>query len=337
VAANDSAEIPNENIVKLLRNKLRHELTTRTGFVFGTTALILLLGALFYWPIKLTKNGKLTDLEQFLFQLFLVGLAGAISWVIAKRQEERNVLTKQKALASSALRRIASIASAARRLAEGIESRKLSAKSSPDWTEMKPIQRTLLFELFDGLGRQVVEMRDNIGASEGDWRDILPEEFALKRLAEAEILDLREAAIQQKQQLLEEMQKTLGRGETRTQEQISALKEAFASKLDATEKSLSVKVEQIQSRLPPTIMPSASGLNFLSGFDITPSKLEDLFIGVPKFDPALYSVPRQSGLLTVSPIADNPVDASPASEPDEDIQLKNGSEKPKSTGPPDKK
>lgn len=334
MAAKDSAEVPSDNILRLLWNKFRLELVTRTGFVIGTTLLILLLCALFYWPIRVTENGKLTDLEQFLFQLFLVGLAGAISWVIAKRQEERNVLTKQKALASSAVRRIGSIASAAGRLAEVIESRKLAAKSGPDWTEMKAIQRTLLFELFDGLSRQVVEIRDNIGASEGDWRDILPEEFALKRQAEAEILDLRETAIQQKQQLLEEMQETLGRGETRTQEQISALKDTFANKLDATEKSLSLKVEQIQSRLPPTIMPSASGLNFLSAFDVSNFKFDEVFPNVPKFDPTFFSVPGQPGLLTIPSVSINPTDAA---EPVDGIQGEKESDKTKPTSPPEKK
>jgi hypothetical protein len=277
-------EIPDGNFAYLLWRRLRRELLERPGFVLGTLAALILLAGIFYWPIRVTKYGKLTDMEQMLFQLFLVALSGAISWVLAKRKEEQNVLTKQKALARSAVRRIASIAAASGRLAEITELRKVEMKSASEWNQINATQRILLYELVAGLSRQIAEMRDNIEASEGDWRDILPEEFAKKQQAETEILKAREAAIKEQQRALEELQKVLLQGEARTAQEIAALKETFASQLSATAESLSVKVEQIRSREPTSFLSSYSTMpnitigrsypisyNVIGGDDLVPN------------------------------------------------------------------
>jgi hypothetical protein len=308
-----------ENFIYVLWKRFRNELLARPGFVFGIILAVLLLAALFYWPVRITRYGKLNDLDQVLFQLFLVALSGAISWVLAKRQEERNVLAKQKALANSAVRRIASIAAAAARLGEAIEARKVQAKSSTDWIEMEATHRILMFELFDSLSRQVMEMRDNIEASEGDWRDILPEEFAKKEQAESEILKAREVALQQKQKVLEELQQALTRGEARTAEQISALKAGFAQQLQATAQNLSLTIEQIRSRLPSTVVASGvSGWQNTSPmtFVAAPSFLSDQYPNNMLFgtnSPILFNIegplPRVVPDLSKSPAANEVADA----------------------------
>ncbi len=191
-----------------------------------------MLAGLFYWPIKVTKSGKLTDLEQLLFQLFLVALPATISWALAKRKEEENVLARQKVLAKSAVRRISSIGAAASRLSKIIEGRKTVIASAPEWAKMDATQRSLLLELFDGLSRQLTEMQDNIEAAESDWRDILPEEFAKKEEVQREILHAREIAVSEREKAYAELEQAVAHGEARTAEQIAALNQRLGKQLE---------------------------------------------------------------------------------------------------------
>jgi hypothetical protein len=243
----------------VLWKKARMEILARPVFYASMLALILLLSGLFYWPISISRSGKLTDLEQVLFQLFLVALSAVLSWSLAKRAEERNVLASQKSLARSAVRRIGSIGAAAGRLKDTVERRKTEIRSDKLWAEIETPRRALLFELFDGISHQVAEMRDNIAASEDDWLDILPEEFAKRQQAEQEILKEREVAIEEMGKAYAELLATLQKGEARTSEQISALNAAIAKQVESVEQRLSVKVEQIRSALP-------SSLNVSYGF-----------------------------------------------------------------------
>lgn len=137
-----------------------------------------------------------------------------------------------KALAKSAVRRISSISAAANRLNDRIEARKSAITSGTEWVPADPTQKALLFEQFDGLSRQVAEIRDNIAASEGDWRDILPEEFAKKEEVERKILQEREIAIEAREKAFAEAQQTLKRGEGKTAEQLAA-PNSFARKCQA--------------------------------------------------------------------------------------------------------
>jgi hypothetical protein len=250
-----------ENFITILWRRGRSELLHRPLFIFGVVASLILLAAFFYWPIRITKYGKLTELEQLLFQIFLVALPAVVSWALAKRKEQQNVLATQKALARSAVRRISNIGAAANRLAEVIEERKGIIRSGTDWSELDSTRRSLLFELFDGLSRQVTEIRDNITASEGDWRDILPEEFAKKEEVEREILKARELAIEERERAYSEREQALVKGEARSVEQIKALDTRLAKQLESVERRLTVKVEQIRSQLSrnTSFAPAASG------------------------------------------------------------------------------
>lgn len=275
-----------DNFLKLLWVKFRSELLGRPLFYFLLFIGFLFLGALFYWPIRVTKYGRLTDLEQLLFQIFLVVLSWIISWALAKKEEEKNVLAKQKALARSAVRRISGIGSAAARMSEIIETRKASVKSAPEWVSMDEAHRSLFYELFDGLSRQVTEMRDNIAASEGDWRDILPEEFAKKEQAEREILLARERAIEDIEKANDELQKALIQGEARTSEQITALKEGLAKQLAAVEQRLLVNVEKIQSQLPSPVSTATYGSQFAYGLQ----PLSSLVFPAERIDPQYQGI-----------------------------------------------
>ncbi len=252
----------NDNFVAVLWGKCRSELLNRPLFIFGVVTSFIFLAGFFYWPIRVTRYGKLTELEQVLFQIFLVALPAIVSWALAKRKEQQNVLATQKALAKSAVRRISSIGAAANRLAEVIEARKTVIKSGVDWSELDSTRRSLLFELFDGLSRQVAEIRDNITASEGDWRDILPEEFAKKEEIEREILKVRELAIAEREKAYKDREQALAKGEARTAEQITALDTRLAKQLENVEQRLTVKVEQIRSQLSTntSFTPAASGV-----------------------------------------------------------------------------
>lgn len=246
--------------ITLLWKRVRAELLARPLFYLATFVSIVMLAGLFYWPINITRNGKLTDLEQFLFQLFLVALPAGISWALAKRKEEQYVLTKQKALASSAVRRISSISAAASRLTDIIEARKAAVMSGTEWVEMDAVRKKLFYELFDGLSKQVVEMRDNIAASEDDWRDILPEEFAKKAAAEREILKERELAIKEMEKAYAELRGALEKGEARTSEQIAALNSLIAKQIQSVEQRLSIKVEQIRAQSLSPVVSTVSAL-----------------------------------------------------------------------------
>jgi hypothetical protein len=248
-------ESSHKNFVVVLWKRFRSELLARPLFVGGLFTSLVMFAALFYWPIKVTKSGKLTDLEQLLFQIFLVALPASISWALAKRKEEENVLVRQKVLARSAVRRISSIGAAASRLSKIIDVRKTAITSAPEWAKMDATQRSLLFELFDGLSRQLTEMQDNIEASEGDWRDILPEEFAKKKEAEREILQAREIAVREKERAYAELEQALAQGEARTAEQIATLNQRLGKQLETVEERLLLKVEQIRSQLPSSLSP----------------------------------------------------------------------------------
>lgn len=287
---------PNELWISVLWKRCRSELLARPLFYLVTFVTIVMLVGLFYWPIRVTKYGKLTDLELILFQLFLVALPAAISWALAKRKEEQNVLAKQKALARSAVRRISSIGAAAGRLADVIELRKTAVTSAPQWSEMDTTRKALLYELFDGLSKQVVEIRDNIEASEGDWRDILPEEFAKKEAVEREILRERELAIEEREKTYKELQVALEKGEARTAEQIAALKEAVARQIATVGERLSVKVEQIKSQPPfnvspfsispgnltPFLGPSTLAPDKITFVDLTPFSSPNIAVAAPE-------------------------------------------------------
>jgi hypothetical protein len=281
----------NENFVVLLWKMCRSELLARPLSLFGLFFSLVMLGALFYWPIKVTKSGKLTDLELLLFQLFLVALPAAISWALAKRKEEQNVLARQKVLARSAVRRISSIGAAASRLSKIIEIRKTAVASAPEWAKMDVTQRSLLFELFDGLSRQLTEMQDNIEASEGDWRDILPEEFAKKKEVEREILQAREIAVSEREKAYAEREQAMAQGEARTAEQIAALNQRLGKQLEAVGERLLLKVEQIRSQLPSGLSPgfAVSGVvsslyGNPSNFQLEPSLLPNWLTALPSVE-----------------------------------------------------
>jgi hypothetical protein len=150
----------------------------------------------------------------------------------------------------------------------------------------------------------------------------------MKRQAEAEIFEAREMALQQKQRVLEELQQALARGEVRTQEQISALREAFASKLDATAQSLSLKVEQIQSRLPSAVVPSASGLYLLSGVDPSPLKFDNPFFKIPDSTITVFGGPEKHKMFPSSPVVGSPVSTKSSPQAEESSQLKKDVDKP---------
>jgi hypothetical protein len=320
MANSASATADNENFVAVLWGKIRSELLNRPLFIFGVAASFILLAAFFYWPIRITKYGKLTELEQVLFQIFLVALPATVSWALAKRKEQQNVLATQKALARSAVRRISNIGAAANRLAEVIEERKSIIRSGTDWSELDSTRRSLLFELFDGLSRQVTEIRDNITASEGDWRDILPEEFAKKEEIEREILKARELAIEEREKAYGEREQALAKGEARSVEQIKALDTRLAKQLENVEQRLTVKVEQIRSQLSrnTSFAPAASGMiNVGSLLDSGGQWLP----GPVRFDSDPYQrVNWPLGPLTIS--------GKTGEKPIDEVEKKNGKEDP---------
>jgi hypothetical protein len=268
MGAEPQKETPKEIWFIVLWDKFRAELLARPVFHFAMVVMTVLLAGLFYWPIRITRNGKLTDLEQILFQLFLVALPAAISWSIAKRKEEQNVLAKQKALARSAVRRISNIADAAARLNQVTDARKGAVMSGPEWSDIDGVRKKLLYELFDALSKQVVEIRDNIAASQDDWRDILPEEFAQREAAQREILKERELALEETQKAYSELQAAFQKGEARTTDQIKAFNNLIAKQIQSVEQRLSIKVEQIRSQLQPSVLSTHSA--------VTPSFLNNL-------------------------------------------------------------
>jgi hypothetical protein len=254
-------ESANRWFLLLLWKKVRDRLVERPLSFITLLFTLLFIGGLFYWPIKIQRSGKLTDLDQFLFQLFLVGLSGAFSWSLAKRKEEETVLEKQRSLARSAARRIRDITTSAGRLLNEVESCKAELNTHSEWFQLDIVRTRLIIELFDGLARQIIETQSNIAASVEDWRDILPEEFARKEEAEKEILKAQERALHETSALYDklysELKKTQEQGGARTSEQIEELSKLVAEQLANVEKGLSIKVEQIRASAGNALPPPA--------------------------------------------------------------------------------
>ena len=238
----------NEAATPALEAKTRPPLSGKISFIIGISCALVLGVGLFVWTVVISRSRQLSPLEQTLFQLFLVALSGLFTWVVAKRSERENVLASQKALARSAVRRINSIAASANRLASNIDRCRSEIASTPVWSNIDPVRQNLLLEMFDGLGRQVAENKDNIAASSQDWRDILPEEFEKQAEAEREILKAREVALEEKRKVILDLQNQIERGNVQTDEQITQLRNLMGEQIANLEKQLLLKIDQIRSQ-----------------------------------------------------------------------------------------
>ena len=243
--------------VGVIWQKCRSELIKRPQLYAGVVLGVIAFAAMFYWPVKVTSTGKMTDLQQVLFQMCIVAFSVFFSWILAKKSEETNILAKQRALASSAVRRISGILAAATRLGAAIEVRKEAVKAASVWRDVDPVRALLIWEYFDSLGKHVTEMRDNIVASENDWRDILPEEFAKKEEIESEIRQAEEGALHERKLVLDKLEHELNanilQGQLKNSEQRAALAKNFRAQLESVSEKLSLKIQDIRSQLPPTL------------------------------------------------------------------------------------
>ncbi len=145
--------------------------------VVGLVVVVVLIGTFFSSAIWITSGRALTPLEQTLFQGILIILTFLFSWILAKRKEEENVLAKQKALAKSAARRIVGIARSVARLGDLLSKANREVSDKSGLYRMGRHPKALLLEKLSSFGTQLVELKDNVEGSIGDWRDILPEEF----------------------------------------------------------------------------------------------------------------------------------------------------------------
>ncbi len=156
---------------------LKEEIRGRIGWYLFLSLLVLAFVAILAAALFRVQTGELTLIEQILIQFSLTFLGAVFAWLVAKRAEERNILSKQKALAKSAVRRILGISRTAARHRDLLRTAVSEVSDESGLYRMSKAQKALLLEKLSLFEQQLAELRDNIDDSIGDWRDILPEEF----------------------------------------------------------------------------------------------------------------------------------------------------------------
>lgn len=224
------------------------ELHARPLYYLALLLVLLVALSLSSATIYISQSRPLSPLEQAVVQLLLLFLTFMFSWQLAKRGEEKAVLKSQKSLARSAMRRINGLAKSTSRLRGNIQGSKKEITSGSDFSKMENVPRRLLSEMYDGLETQVAEIHDNIQASVEDWRDILPEEFERGAEAERRILDAREVALKERNELVEAFREQIAQGKFQTSDEVQIL---VSQQVENVEKRLSVQIEQIRSELTP--------------------------------------------------------------------------------------
>ncbi len=162
-----------DSLLQLLKRDIRQ----RTLWYIFLVLVVIVFAAILLAALYRVQKAELTLTEQILIQFSLVFLGAILAWLVAKRDEERNILSKQKALAKSAVRRILGISRSAARHRNLLRGAVREVSDESGLYRMSKAQKALLLEKLSLFEQQLAELRDNIEDSIGDWRDILPEEF----------------------------------------------------------------------------------------------------------------------------------------------------------------
>lgn len=156
---------------------LKQEILGRIRWYLFLSLLVLGFAAILTAALIRVQTGELTLVEQILIQFFLTFIGVVFAWLVAKRDEEGNILSKQKALAKSAVRRILGISRSAARHRNLLRTAVSEVSDESGLYRMSKAPKALFLEKLSLFEQQLAELRDNIDDSIGDWRDILPEEF----------------------------------------------------------------------------------------------------------------------------------------------------------------
>ena len=246
------------------------------------SVVILAIVVLFLFRLHITVQRSLTPFEETVSDLFLVFLTFAFTWLLAKRDEDLNVLAKQKALARSALRRITGIGESAARLVNNLSQARRELASAPLWRELDQPRRRLLLEILNGLGRQLVEMRGTIDASAEDWGEILPEELAKIKRAQEQILQQEQHAFEAVASEVRRLQELVRDGQLKANE----LKHLVEERTATIEGKTRLEIERIRKEIRPFGLTGIGGLDAYSlpasGILIPPAKLMEGYVAAIK-------------------------------------------------------
>ena len=240
---------------------LKEEILGRIQWYLFLSLLVLGFAAILAAALIRVQTGKLTLTEQILIQFFLTFLGALFAWLVAKRDEEGNILSKQKALAKSAVRRILGISRTAMRHRNLLRRAVREVSDESGLYRMSKAQKALLLEKLSLFEQQLAELRDNIEDSIGDWRDILPEEFE-------KVQEFNRTVSEAQEEMSEQLEKVRAEIEQKGEEE-SKKREELDNKIAESLKKFDKRLGQKWSELQPfgtftnVVGPATEGSAFI--------------------------------------------------------------------------
>ena len=220
------------------------------GVIPTWTLLFVILAAvliLFGFRLYVTVHRTLSPFEGTVSDALFLFLSLAFTWGVAKRDEERKIMARQKALAKSALRRVTGIAESAARLLASLSEARKELRSDSLWKELDEPRRRVLLEILNSLTQQLLEMRGTIVASTEDWGEILPDELDKIKTAQQRILQQEEQALDAIAAEMERLEKLVQEGRLKEDE----LKRLIEEKTANIENKMRLEIERIRSENRP--------------------------------------------------------------------------------------
>jgi hypothetical protein len=244
------------------KRPLAEDRATSLAFPLAIGAAVVIL---FSFRLYVTTHRTLTPFEGTISDLFLLFLAIAFTWLLAKRDEERSILANQKKLARSALRRVTGIGESAERLLANLSQARREFTSDTVWRDLDEPRRRLLLEILNTLTQQVSQMRETVDESAEDWGEILPDELAKIKAARERILEQVKEAFNAVTAETDRLKKLVQEGQLKADQ----LKHMIEERTAGIENKTRLEIERIRSEIRPfglgtsslsVLAPSASGL-----------------------------------------------------------------------------